>query len=52
VLTISGERKLEKEEKDKKYHRFERASGSFMRRFTLPDDVDAEKVKANSKMAC
>src|SRR4029077_1145315 len=35
VLTLSGERKFEKEEKNKKYHRVERAYGSFMRRFTL-----------------
>ena len=49
VLTISGERKFEKEEKNKKYHRVERAYGSFMRRFTLPDDADTEKVKAELK---
>ena len=49
VLTISGERKFEKEEKNKKYHRVERAYGSFMRRFTLPDDADAEKGKAEFK---
>ena len=35
VLTITGERKFEKEEKGKKYHRVERAYGSFMRSFTL-----------------
>lgn len=45
-LTISGERKLEKEEKDKKYHRIERSYGSFMRSFTLPEDVSADKVSA------
>ena len=45
VLTISGERKFEKEEKNKKYHRVERAYGSFM----LPDDADAEKAKAEFK---
>jgi HSP20 family protein len=49
VLTISGERKLEKEEKGKKYHRVERAYGSFVRSFTLPDDADAEKVQAEFK---
>jgi len=49
VLTISGERKFEKEEKKKKYHRVERAYGTFMRTFTLPDDVDANKVKAEFK---
>lgn len=46
VLTIQGERKQEKEEKGKKYHRIERSYGSFVRSFTLPDLVDEEKVKA------
>jgi len=41
VLTISGERKFEKEEKKRKYHRVERAYGSFMRSFSLPDQADA-----------
>ena len=36
VLTITGERKFEKEEKDKRYHRVERSYGSFARSFTLP----------------
>jgi HSP20 family protein len=49
VLCISGERKYEKEEKDKKYHRVERAYGSFMRSFTLPDDADGAKVAAEYK---
>jgi len=49
VLTIQGERKQEKEEKDKKYHRIERSYGSFVRSFTLPDLVDEEKVKAEFK---
>jgi len=49
VLTITGERKFEKEEKDKKYHRVERAYGSFHRSFTLPDDADAQKVVAEFK---
>src|SRR3954468_23796881 len=49
VLTISGERKLEKEEKGKKYHRVERAYGSFARSFTLPEDADAEKIQAEFK---
>jgi len=49
VLTITGERKYEKEEKGKKYHRVERAYGSFMRSFTLPDDADASKVAADYK---
>ena len=49
VLTISGERKFEKEEKKKKYHRIERAYGTFVRSFTLPDVADAGKVKAEFK---
>ena len=49
VLTLAGERTFEKEEKNKKYHRVERAYGSFMRRFTLPGDADPEKVKAEFK---
>ena len=48
VLTISGERTLDKE-KGKKYHRLERAYGSFARSFTLPDDADAAKVSADFK---
>src|SRR3989441_11502162 len=49
VLTISGERKFEKEEKKKKYHRVERGYGSFVRSFSLPDGADANKVKAEFK---
>jgi len=49
VLTISGERKFEKEEKKKKYHRVERAFGTFVRSFSLPDVADASKVKAEFK---
>src|SRR5204863_8184800 len=49
VLTISGERKFEKEEKKKKYHRVERSYGTFMRSFTLPDDADFSKVNAEFK---
>ena len=49
VLTISGERKYEKEEKDKKFHRIERAYGSFVRSFTIPEDSDGEKVSAEFK---
>ena len=49
VMTISGERKYEKEEKGKKYHRIERAYGSFMRSFTLPEDADGSKVSAEYK---
>ncbi|MDF0650616.1 MAG: Hsp20/alpha crystallin family protein [Nitrospira sp. LK70] len=49
VLAISGERKYEKEEKSKKYHRVERAYGSFMRSFVLPEDADGSKVNAEYK---
>lgn len=49
LLTITGERKYEKEEKGKKYHRVERAYGSFMRSFTLPEDADSSKVSAEYK---
>jgi HSP20 family protein len=46
ILTISGERKFEKEEQKKKYHRVERAYGTFVRTFIVPDDADADKVTA------
>ena len=49
VLTITGERKFEKEEKDKRYHRIERSYGSFLRSFTLPDEADESKVNAEFK---
>jgi len=49
VLSITGERKFEKEEKDKKYHRIERAYGSFTRSFSVPDDADDAKVGAEFK---
>jgi HSP20 family protein len=49
VLTITGERKLEKEEKDKKYHRIERSYGNFLRSFTLPEGADGSKVNAEFK---
>src|SRR2546421_1558308 len=46
VLTISGERKFEKEEKNKRYHRTERSYGSFTRSFSLPEGADPGKVRA------
>ena len=49
VLTIAGERKFEKEEKNRRYHRVERAYGSFVRSFTVPDDADPAKVHADFK---
>ncbi|MCX7606473.1 MAG: Hsp20/alpha crystallin family protein [Bacteroidia bacterium] len=46
-LTVSGERKFQKEEGDKKtYHRVETQYGSFMRSFLLPDDVKADSISA------
>lgn len=48
-LTLTGERKLEKEEKGEKYHRVERFYGNFMRSFTLPEGVDENKVIAEHK---
>lgn len=49
VLTISGHREQEKEEKGKRYHRIERAYGSFARSFRVPDAVDEPKVTAEFK---
>jgi len=49
ILTIKGERKQEKEEKDLNFHRMERSYGSFCRSFTLPTMVQGDKIKANYK---
>jgi HSP20 family protein len=49
TLTISGERKAEKEEKTRKFHRVERSYGRFVRSFTVPDGASAENVKAEFK---
>lgn len=49
VLRIEGERKKEKEEKGKRFHRVERSYGSFMRSFALPENVDEAKVLAEFK---
>ena len=49
MLTIQGERRQEKEEKDKKFHRIERSYGSFVRSFRLPEDADESAVKAEFK---
>lgn len=46
TLSIHGERKLEKETKEENYHRIERSYGSFYRSFTIPRNVDQEKIKA------
>ena len=49
VLTLRGERTLERKEDGEHHRRYERASGSFVRSFTLPPTVDAEHVTANLK---
>ncbi|KAK6930336.1 Alpha crystallin/Hsp20 domain [Dillenia turbinata] len=46
ILQISGERSKEQEEKNDKWHRVERSSGKFLRRFRLPENVKTEEVKA------
>jgi HSP20 family protein len=48
-LRITGERKFEKEEKTRKYHRVERAYGTFERNFTLPEGTKGDKVTAEYK---
>jgi HSP20 family protein len=52
VLTVRGERKQRSEEKGEKLHRVETRYGSFMRRFTLPDNAAEEKVDAQMKNGC
>jgi len=49
TLTISGEKKEEKEVKEENYHRRERSFGSFRRSFTLPTEVDEAKIAATFK---
>ena len=46
-LTVSGERKFEKEEKEENFHRIERRYGSFTRSFSLPTTVNTEDIKAD-----
>ena len=49
VLAIEGERRQEKEEKGKRFHKVEREYGRFVRRFALPTEVEGEKVHAEFK---
>src|SRR5213595_2217042 len=46
ILSVSGERKTEKEDLKKKFHGIERSFGTFRRSFTLPEDADSTKVTA------
>ncbi|XP_034222625.1 18.5 kDa class I heat shock protein-like [Prunus dulcis] len=46
VLQISGERNVEKEDKSDKWHRVERSSGKFLRRFQLPENAKVDEIKA------
>ena len=48
-LTIKGERKAEYEDKEEDYHRVERYSGTFSRSFTIPGEVDGNKIDATMK---
>jgi len=48
-LTFTGSRSFEKESENRKFHRVERAYGSFSRTFSLPDDADAERIHAEYK---
>jgi HSP20 family protein len=47
ILSVSGERKSEKEDDSRKFHRIERSFGNFRRSFTLPEDADSTKVTAD-----
>ena len=49
MLALEGERKMEKEEKGRKFHRIERSYGKFVRRLAMPTDVDEKKVAADFK---
>ena len=49
VLTLKGQRAMEQREESKNYRRVERVRGTFLRRFSLPDAVDAEKVTAKCR---
>ena len=47
VLQISGERSVEKEDKNEKWHRVERGRGKFLRKFRLPENAKVDEVKAS-----
>ncbi len=49
MITVSGERRQQKEDKSEKFHRIETFQGSFARSFTLPDDVDTSAVRCESR---
>lgn len=49
VLTIKGERRLETKEESSRFSRSERAHGTFLRRFTLPDTADDDRISAKTK---
>ncbi|NCC77167.1 Hsp20/alpha crystallin family protein [Desulfobulbus propionicus] len=49
TMTIKGEKKQEKEDKEKNYYRIERSYGAFQRVLSLPDDVDQDNIKASFK---
>ncbi|HXT68765.1 MAG TPA: Hsp20/alpha crystallin family protein [Vicinamibacterales bacterium] len=49
ILALEGERRMEKDEEGRKYHRVERSYGKFVRRMTVPTNVDQQKVAAEFK---
>ena len=49
ILTIKGERKQQKDEKGEKFHRMETFYGSFERSFSLPDNINADAIRCDSK---
>jgi|SRR5690349_13490692 HSP20 family protein len=49
VLTLTGERKEDREEKTRRYHRLECSYGKFTRSFTLPEDIEPDKIEAEFK---
>jgi HSP20 family protein len=49
VLSIKGERKIERDEENANFRRYERIQGSFERNFTLPDSADPDQINASCK---